>query len=40
MMKIKKKYQLKEWTREEKMACVPPSKGVMSNLGFFQNICR
>lgn len=27
--------QLKEWMREEKTISVPPSKGVISNFGFF-----
>ena len=27
--------QLKEWMRDEKTTSVPPSKGVMSNFGFF-----
>ena len=27
--------QLNEWTRDEKTASVPPSKGVMSNFAFF-----
>lgn len=30
-----KKYQLKEWIRDEKTASVPPSSDVISNFGFF-----
>lgn len=31
----REQYQLKEWMREEKTTSVPPSKGVISNFGFF-----